>query len=181
MSAMASEITSLTIVYSCPITTFTHGPRAAPYDCCLPVRGPYSFNACIISLRVPYGFRYRKQPVNSPCGYRKGPARPHTYDARAGFLQILVVSIPLRARNGAARYPCRSRTGTVGYGNIRDFGAGPGRHPHGHRTGSMWSPVNYSTKPYVYNRVKPYGARSLCDHQCPLLLTWLNFNPSMDK
>ena len=55
--------------------TSTHGPRAAPYECCLSVRGPYSFTACIISLWAPYGFRGRKQPVNSPCGDRKGPIR----------------------------------------------------------------------------------------------------------
>ena len=46
--------------------TSTHGPRTAPYEFCLPVRGPWSFNACIISLRAPYGFWDPKQPLNSP-------------------------------------------------------------------------------------------------------------------
>ena len=85
-----------------------HGPRAAPYEFCLPVRGPQSFNACIISLRAPYGFIDCKQPVNSPCG-----ARTVKYDARAGVLSILIVSIPLRVRKAAVRHPCGSRTGPV--------------------------------------------------------------------
>ena len=51
-----------------------------------------------------------KQPM-------RGPYRPRTakYDARAGFLEILVVSIPLGVRKGAVRHPCVSHTGPVGY------------------------------------------------------------------
>ena len=90
-----------------------HGPRAAPYEFCLPVRGLQNFNVCIIILRAPYGFWDPKQPLNSPCGDRKGPVRaPYIqakYDARAGFLSILVVLIPLRVRKGPARAPYESR------------------------------------------------------------------------
>ena len=43
-----------------------------------------------------------------------GP-RMATYDARAGFLQIPVVSIPLTIRKDAVRHPCSSRTGPIGY------------------------------------------------------------------
>ena len=43
----------------------------------------------------------------------RGPHEPRTatHDTRAGFLQILVVSIPLPARKGAVRHLCRSHTG----------------------------------------------------------------------
>ena len=77
-----------------------YGFRAAPYEFCLPVQGSESFNACMISLRALYGFRDHKQPMNNPCGDRTGSVRaPYaTCDARAGLLQILVVSIPLRAQ-----------------------------------------------------------------------------------
>ena len=101
-----------------------HGSRTAPNEFCLPVRGPLSFNACIISLRVPYGFRDFKQPVNSPCGPRTAK-----YDARAGFLPIRVVSIPLCIRKGAVRHPCGPRTGLAGYEKHWRF-------PYGARTGT---------------------------------------------
>ena len=43
--------------------------------------------------------------------------------------------------------------------------AGPVRCPLRHRTGYPWSPVNYSTKPLVCRRVKPYtGPVACCDH-----------------
>ena len=83
----------------------THG--AAPYEFCLPVRGPLCMH---YKLTGPYGFRDGKQPVRAPHG--SGAAK---YDARAGFLPILVVSVPLRVHKGALRHPCRSRTGPVGY------------------------------------------------------------------
>ena len=62
------------------------------------------------ALRASCGFRYHKQPIDSPCGDFKGPVRP--YDARAGFLQILVVEILLHFRQGA---PHGSFTGPVGF------------------------------------------------------------------
>ena len=59
------------------------------------------------------------------------PYGPRTakYDARAGFLPILVVSSPLRVRKGAVRHPCGSRTGPVGYEKHWRF-------PYGARTGT---------------------------------------------
>ena len=83
-------------------------PRTGPVDC----------NACIISLRAPYGFRYYKQPVRGPV---RGPYGPRTakYDARVGFLPIMVVSIPLRVSKGAVRHPCGSRTDPYGSRRIR--------------------------------------------------------------
>ena len=89
------------------------------------------------SLRAPYRFRVRTQPGNSPCGDRKGPVRPRTakYDARAGVLPILVVSIPLRVRKAAVRHPWGSRAGPVGYEKHCRFPCGartmPVRAPHG--------------------------------------------------
>ena len=64
-------------------------------------------------LTGPYSFGARKQPVNSLCRDRKGPIQPRTakYDARAGFLQILVMSILLCVHKGAVRHPCGSHTG----------------------------------------------------------------------
>ena len=45
--------------------------------------------------------------LNSPWTARAGAVRPQTAknDARAGFLQIPVVSIPLRVRKGTVRHP----------------------------------------------------------------------------
>ena len=48
----------------------------------------------------------REQPVRGPCGPRAAE-----YDARAGFLPIMIMSIPLRVRKGAVRHPGGSRTG----------------------------------------------------------------------
>ena len=61
--------------------------------------------------------------MNIPFGERKGPYGPRTakYDACAGFLSIVVVLNPLRARKGAVRHPCGSRTGPVGYEKHRRF------------------------------------------------------------
>ena len=73
-----------------------YGSSAAPYEFCLRVRGPYSFNAYIMSLRAPYGFRDHKQPVNHPCGDRTGPYGPRTatFDARAGFCKLRLCQFP---------------------------------------------------------------------------------------
>ena len=95
--------------------TSTHGARAAPYEFCLPVRGPWSFNACIITLRAPYGFRYCKQPVNSPCGARVGSVWPTTTPVRDfcqfWFCQLPYVSVraPYGTLAGHARAPYGSR------------------------------------------------------------------------
>ena len=43
----------------------------------------------------------------------------------------------------------------------KDIRAGPVQCLNWHRTGYPWSPANYSTKPEVCRRVKPYGTRSL--------------------
>ena len=126
-----------------------HGPRAAPSEFCLPVRGPKSFDACIISLRAPYGFRYCKQPVNSTCGARTGPVRPNTTPVRE-FCQFWFCQFPYMS----VRLPYGTLAGPAApYGsrrirkNIEDFRAGPVRCPYGDRTGYSWSPENYSTKP----------------------------------
>ena len=67
-------------------------------------------------------------PARGPYGPRSA-----TYDARMGFLQILVVSILLRSRKGAVRHACGSRTGPVrirqDMKNIWDSRAGPVRRP----------------------------------------------------
>ena len=133
--------------------TSTRGSRAAPYEFCLLVRGPYSFNVCLISLRAPYGFRYHKQPVNNPCGDGTGPVRvPYGHRRRpCGIFANSGCAIPLRVRKGAVRHSCVSRTGParvpLDMKNIEDSRAGPVRCPCGHRTGYPWSPANYSTKP----------------------------------
>ena len=103
------------------------------------------------------GARTGLEIVNSPWTAFAGPVRgPYgqrttKYDARAGVLPILVVSIPLRVRMAAVRHPCGSRTGPVrvpyDMKNIKDFRAMPVRCPYGPRTGYSWSPENYSTKP----------------------------------
>ena len=134
----------------------TYGLRAAPYEFCLPVRGPYSFDACIMSVRIPYGFRYGKQTVNSPCGDRKGPYGSLTaiYDDRVWFLQILVVTIPLRVRKSVIRSPCKSRTRPVRVAyDIKTLGI-PVWVPYDARTGIVRG-QNYSIKLYVYRGVKP--------------------------
>ena len=114
-----------------------HGPRAAPYEFCLPVRGPESFNACIISLRAPYGFWDCKQPVNSPCGDRKGPVRPNTKPVR-DFCQLWLCQFPyvsVRAPYGTLAGHARARTGPVGYEKHWRFPCGartvPVRASHG--------------------------------------------------
>ena len=64
--------------------------------------GPYGTN-----FASPYGARrilMHEQPVNSPCGGRKGP-RTAVCDARVGFLQIPVVSVPLLVHKGALWIP----------------------------------------------------------------------------
>ena len=73
-----------------------YGSSVAPYEFGLRVRGPYSFNAYIISLRAPYGLRDHKQPVNHPCGDRTGPYGPRTatFDARAGFCKLRLCQFP---------------------------------------------------------------------------------------
>ena len=109
-----------------------YGPQAAPYKLCLPIRGPYCLNACIISLQAPHGFKGWNSPGTAHAGTVMGPHRPRTatYDACAGFLQILVVSIPLRVHL-----------------QIEDSCVEGIWCPYGHHTGSMWSSANYSIKP----------------------------------
>ena len=88
-------------------------------------------------LTDPYGFSDCKQPMNSTCGSVRAPYGAHTakYDVRAGFLPIMVVSIPLRVRKGGVRHPCGPRTGPVGYENYWRFPRGartmPARASHG--------------------------------------------------
>ena len=93
-----------------------HGARAAPYECCLPARGPLSFNACIISLRAPYGFRYCKQPVNrARTGPVKGPygqiRRPCGIVCQLWLCQFPYLSVraPYGTLAGHARAPYGSR------------------------------------------------------------------------
>ena len=60
-------------------------------------------------------FDILNSPWTARAGTVSGPYGPHTakYDARAGFLSILAVSIPLRVRKDVVRRPCGSRTGPV--------------------------------------------------------------------
>ena len=60
------------------------------------------------------GFDILYSPWTARAGTVRGPYGPRTakYDARAGFLSIPVVSIPLRVRKGVVR-PCGSRVGPV--------------------------------------------------------------------
>ena len=48
-------------------------------------------------------------------GTVRGLYGPHTskYEASAGFLPIMVVSIPLRVHKGTMGHPCRSHPGPV--------------------------------------------------------------------
>ena len=80
--------------------SYVHSPapyrsRAAPYEFCLPVRARRVLMHALKAYRPCKGLEI----INSPWTTRAGPhgTRTATYDARAGFLQILVVSIPLRA------------------------------------------------------------------------------------
>ena len=99
--------------------TSTHGARASPVrrrTNFAPRTGTALFKCMHYRLTCPYGFIHRKRPVNSPYWDRKGSVRAPTatYDARAGFLQILVVSIPIRVRKSAIRHPCGYRMGPYG-------------------------------------------------------------------
>ena len=96
--------------------TSTHGgpyePSAAPYEFHLPIQGPQSFNACIISLRALYRFRNHKQPVNSLCGDRNvGPVWPHTMPMRDfhkfWLCQFPYVSVKLPCPTRALYGSCR--------------------------------------------------------------------------
>ena len=145
--------------------TWKHFPRHASVTS--HSRAPYGlFPGCFehksyLHSRDPHGTRAEPYefclPMRGPCGPRTAK-----YNARAGFLPIMVVSIPLRVRKGAVWHPCGSRKGPVGYKKMKiPVPPGPARCPHGHCTGYPWSPANYWTKPLVCSRVKPYGARSL--------------------
>ena len=72
----------------------------------------------------------RAEAVRGLCGPRTA-----VYDARAGFLQILVVSVPLRVHKGALRVPHGPRAGLVGYEKHWIFPCGarmmPVRASHG--------------------------------------------------
>ena len=119
-------------------TSNPYGPRAAPYEFCLPVRDPWSFNACIISLRAPYGLRNFEQTMNSPCGDRAGPVRQNTTPVWdfCQFWLCLFPCVPVRQL-------CGSRTGPVGYEKHWRFPNGTRTH----RTMYPWSHTHYSTKP----------------------------------
>ena len=120
-------------------------------------RGTYGHYACMHALWA-YGSRtdLDKQPVNSPCGDRKGPygSRTAIYDDRVWFLQILVVSSPLRVRESVIRSPCKSRTRPVRVAyDIKTLGI-PVWVPYDARTGIVRG-QNFSIKLYVYRGVKP--------------------------
>ena len=133
--------------------TFTHGARTGPVRRRTIFAFPYEARRVLMHALLAYGSRTALSIVNSPWRDQKGP-RMVKNDASVGFLSIMVVSIPLRVRKGTARHPCGSRTGPVVYEKHW-------RNPCGARTRYPWSPANYSTKPWVCRRVKPYGARSL--------------------
>ena len=65
------------------------------------------------------------------------PYGPRTakYDAREGFLSILVVPIPLRVRKGVVRHPCGSRTAPYGSRRIWKTWKIPLRGPYDARKG----------------------------------------------
>ena len=86
-----------------PHSDHTPGPKSKA-----PVRGPYDFYACSITLRVPYGFRDRKQPLRGPWG-RAGPVRSHTTPMRD--FTIFGCVNTLRASNVVVWHPCGFRTG----------------------------------------------------------------------
>ena len=112
------------------------GPAQAP---CVAVRilpprtGPVEFYCMHYKLTDPYGFWDCEQPVRGPYG-----PRTTKYDARTGFLPIMVVSIPLRVRKGAVRHPCGSRTGPYGSRRIWKILKIPVRGPYDARTGIAW-------------------------------------------
>ena len=89
--------------------TSTHGARTGPVRRHRNVASPYGARRIgVISLRAPYRFRDHTQPVNSPCGSRKGPVRaPYGHIRRKFWLcRFPYVSI---------RVPCGSPTGPVGF------------------------------------------------------------------
>ena len=101
--------------------TSIHGARTGPERRRTNFASPYVARRILMYALQAYGPRTGFEILNSPwkarAGTVRGPYGPRTakYDARAGFLSILVVSIPLRVRKGAVRHPCGSRTGPVGY------------------------------------------------------------------
>ena len=95
------------------------GPARAPCGAVriLPSRtGPVEFSCMHYKFTGPgTGLEILNSPWTARAGIVRGPYGPRTakYDARAGFLPILVVSIPLRVRKDTVRHPCGSRTGPV--------------------------------------------------------------------
>ena len=133
--------------------TSTHGTH--PCLCgaiqFLPPRtGPVEFDACIISLQALYGFRDRKQPLNSPCRNHKGPVPPHTMPVQdfckywLWQFPYVCVSVPYGTLAGPIRALYMSR-------RIWKILEIPVRGPHDAHTGitpvSLCSPANYSIKP----------------------------------
>ena len=108
----------------------THGTRTGPVRrrANFAVWGPSSFNACIISLRAAYSFKDRKQLVNSLCRDRKGSIRD-PYGHKRCLYRIFTNSGWVNSLTHQ-RFPYGTRT-----------------TPVGHRTGSLWNPVNYLIKP----------------------------------
>ena len=80
-----------------------HGPRAAPYELCLPVRGPRV-------LMHPTGF----DNLNCPWTARAGPVRPNTTPVRV-FCQLWLYQFPyviVRLSYGAFAGPARAPYGS---------------------------------------------------------------------
>ena len=133
--------------------TSTHGARTGPVQRRTNFTSPCTARRFLMLALQVNGPRTGLDIVNSPCGDHKGPirARAVKHDAPAGFLPIMLVSIPLGVRKGAVRHPCGSCMGPerapVGYENIEGSHAGPVRCSYRHHTGYPWSPANYSTKP----------------------------------
>ena len=94
-----------------------YGSRAAPYEFCLPVRARRVL--CMhYKLTGPVRVRDRKQPMNSPCGDRRGPVGPHTtpgrfFFANSGFVNSL--TCPWGCHRAHLRVPRGPRTDPVGY------------------------------------------------------------------
>ena len=101
--------------------TSPHGARTGPVRILPPRTGPVEFSCMHYKLTG---------TVVGPYG-----PRADTCDTRTGFLQILLVSIPLRVRKGTIRHPWGSRTGPVGYEKHWRFPCGgrktPARASHG--------------------------------------------------
>ena len=152
------------------IRTSPHGTRTAPYTFYLPVWRPWSYNAWIISLRVPCGLMPQSHhtpgsPTVPDCsgavlnkhrtsthGARTGPVRrranfAYPYGAQT-VLEIVNSTWSARAGTVRGQYGPRTAKHDACVGFLPNLVVsipvrvckGAARHPYGWRTGPVWVP-----------------------------------------